>query len=137
VWSIVCADNATTTQTELEASAQLVRPAMRPFFASWNAAFYSICQNWPYRKDLPASRYQPLNSPVKTLILSGALDPSTPPSWAQQVASTLSNRTLVSFPARAHSVQGVSTCARTLVSSFLAGQPVDPSCAAAETLSFD
>jgi pimeloyl-ACP methyl ester carboxylesterase len=137
LWSIVCADNATTTQAEFAASAQLVRPAMRPFFAAWNETFYSVCQSWPSRRDLPASAYQPLNSPVKTLILSGALDPSTPPSWAQQVASALPNRTLVSFPARAHSVQGASTCARTLVSAFLAGQPVDPSCAAAETLSFE
>jgi pimeloyl-ACP methyl ester carboxylesterase len=137
LWSIVCADNATTTQAELAASAQLVRPAMRPFFTAWNESFYSICQSWPFRRDLPASAYQPLNSPVKTLILSGALDPSTPPSWAQQVARTLSNGTLVSFPARAHSVQAASTCARTLVSAFLAGQPVVASCAAAETLSFE
>ena len=137
VWSIVCADNAKTTQAELAASAQLVRPAMRPVFAGWNAASFSICQSWPFRKDLPASAYQPLTSPVKTLILSGALDPSTPPSWAQQVASALPNRTLVSFPARAHSIQSASPCARTLVSAFLAGQPVDPSCAAAESLSFE
>jgi pimeloyl-ACP methyl ester carboxylesterase len=137
VWSVVCADNATTTQAELAAAAQAVRPAMRPALAAWYEAYHSICQGWPFRKDLPASIYQPLNSPVKTLILSGALDPSTPPSWAQQVASTLSNRTLVSFPARAHSIQTASPCAQTLVNAFLAGQPLDTSCAAAETLSFE
>jgi len=136
-WSVVCADNATTTRAELAAAAESVRPAMRPARAAWNGAFDSICQGWPFRKDLPASAYQPLNSPVKTLILSGALDPSTPPSWAQQVAVTLSNRTLVSFPARAHSIQTASPCAQTLVNAFLAGQPLDPSCAAAETLSFE
>ncbi|MCE2909245.1 MAG: alpha/beta fold hydrolase [Burkholderiaceae bacterium] len=136
-WSVVCADNATTTRAELAAAAESVRPAMRPARAAWNGAFDSICQGWPFRKDLPASAYQPLNSPVKTLILSGALDPSTPPSWAQQVAATLSNRTLVSFPARAHSIQTASPCAQTLVNAFLAGQPLDPSCAAAETLSFE
>ncbi|MFN5164140.1 MAG: alpha/beta hydrolase [Pseudomonadota bacterium] len=137
VWSIVCADNATTTQAELAAAAQLVRPAMRPAAAAWNAAFYSVCQGWPFRKDLPASAYQPLTSPVKTLILSGALDPSTPPSWAQQVAAALPNRTLVSFPARSHSIQVASSCAQALVRTFLSGQTVDPTCAAAETLSFD
>jgi len=137
VWSIVCADNATTTQAELAAAAQLVRPAMRPAAAAWNAAFYSVCQGWPFRKDLPASAYQPLTSPVKTLILSGALDPSTPPSWAQQVAAALPNRTLVSFPARSHSIQVASSCAQALVRTFLSGQTVDPTCAAAETLSFE
>jgi pimeloyl-ACP methyl ester carboxylesterase len=137
VWSVVCADNATTTQAELAAAAQAVRPAMRPALAAWYEAYHSICQGWPFRKDLPASIYQPLNSPVKTLILSGALDPSTPPSWAQQVAGTLSNRTLVSFPARAHSIQTASPCAQTLVSAFLANQPIDSSCAAAETLTFE
>ncbi len=137
LWSIDCADNATTTQADFASSAQLVRPAMRPFFAAFNESFHSICQSWPFRRDLQASAYQPLNSPVKTLILSGALDRSTPPSWAQQVARTLSNGMLASFPARAHSVQAASTCARTLVSAFLAGQPVVASCAAAETLSFE
>jgi pimeloyl-ACP methyl ester carboxylesterase len=136
-WSVVCAENATTTQAELAAAAQLVRPAMRPVFAAWNEASYAICQSWPFRRDLPASNFQSLNSPVRTLILSGALDPSTPPSWAQQVASTLSNRTLVSFPARAHSIQTASPCAQTLVNAFLAGQPLNPSCAAAEPLNFE
>ncbi|MCA3250536.1 MAG: hypothetical protein ING49_02320, partial [Rubrivivax sp.] len=47
------------------------------------------------------------------------------------------NRTLVSFPARSHSIQVASSCAQALVRTFLSGQTVDPTCAAAETLSFE
>ena len=137
VWSLVCADNATTTATELAAGAQRVRPALQPAMAAWSGAFYAICQSWPFRSDLPASAYQPLKSPVKTLILSGSLDPSTPPAWAQQVAGALANSTLVRFPTRAHSIQSASPCARTLVSAFLADQPLNTSCAATETLTFE
>jgi pimeloyl-ACP methyl ester carboxylesterase len=135
--SVVCADNATTTEADLAASVLQIRPSLRAARTAVNQSIYARCEAWPYRKDLPASAFLPVTSGVKTLILSGSFDPLTPPVWAQQVASTLSNKTVVNFPARGHSVQTASTCAQTLVQAFLAGQAVDPSCAAAEALAFE
>jgi pimeloyl-ACP methyl ester carboxylesterase len=135
-WSIVCADNATTTQAEVDAAALRVRPALQPVAKGALNALYSSCQAWPYRKDLPASTFAPVASGVRVLLLSGALDPSTPAAWAKDVAKTLTNSTLVSFPARGHALQGSSTCANGLVTAFLAGQTVNPACAAAETVDF-
>ncbi|MCA3253517.1 MAG: alpha/beta fold hydrolase [Pseudomonadota bacterium] len=135
--SVTCADNATTTEAELAASVLQVRPSLRPARTSVNQSIYALCGAWPYRKDLPASAFLPVTSAVKTLILSGTFDPLTPPSWAQQVASTLPNTTVVSFPTRGHSVQNGSACSNAIVRAFLAGQAVDPSCAAAEALAFE
>lgn len=134
--SINCADNASVTKAELDAAVLRVRPALQPTVHGSLNTFYSACQAWPYRKNLPASTYAPVTSGVPVLLLSGALDPSTQPAWAKQVAKTLSNSTLVSFPKRGHSVQSLSQCAQSLVAAFLAGQAVNPACAAAETLSF-
>lgn len=135
--SVTCADNATTTEAELAASVLQVRPSLRPARTSVNQSIYALCGAWPYRKDLSASAFLPVTSAVKTLILSGTFDPLTPPSWAQQVASTLPNTTVVSFPTRGHSVQNGSACSNAIVRAFLAGQAVDPSCAAAEALAFE
>ncbi|MCA3240377.1 MAG: alpha/beta fold hydrolase [Rubrivivax sp.] len=135
--SVVCADNASTTEAELAASVLQIRPSLRPARTAVNQSIYALCGAWPYRKDLPASAFLPVTSAVKTLILSGSFDPLTPPAWAQQVASTLSNKTVVNFPARGHSIQNGSACPDAIVRAFLADQAVDPSCAAAQAPSFE
>ncbi|MBM3734750.1 MAG: alpha/beta hydrolase [Acidobacteria bacterium] len=48
------------------------------------------CQFWP-RGEVAESYYEPVVSDVPTLILSGDLDPVTPPSWGDQVARHLKN----------------------------------------------
>lgn len=78
---------------------------------------WSPCRYWP-RKEMPEAYYEPVQSDKPVLILSGDLDPVTPPSWGEQVAQTLPNsRTLVA-PGVGHGVtpQG---CAMRLVDEFI------------------
>ena len=42
--------------------------------------------------EIPAGLRDPVVSDVPTLLLSGALDPVTPPAWAEETARTLKQR---------------------------------------------
>jgi pimeloyl-ACP methyl ester carboxylesterase len=82
-------------------------------------------------KALPASFRAPVNSSIPTLLLTGALNPIAPPSLSRNVAKTLKNATLVSFPDQSRYVMLPSACAQKIVASFLsAPSKVDQSCAA-------
>jgi pimeloyl-ACP methyl ester carboxylesterase len=52
------------------------------------------CDGWP-RGMMPPGYRDPVRSDVPTLILSGALDPITPPAWAASAARSLARSTLV------------------------------------------
>lgn len=60
-----------------------------------------------------------VQSDVPTLLLSGALDPITPPSFADEVATGLSRSTALTFPRQSHGVFFHTDCARQLVSQFV------------------
>jgi len=91
---------------------------------------WSPCLYWP-RKKMPDAFYEPVQSDKPVLILSGDLDPVTPPSWGEQVAQTLPNsRTLVA-PGVGHGVMPQG-CAMRLVDEFI--NSADPSGPDAECL---
>lgn len=75
------------------------------------------CRFWP-RGELPDNFHEPVESAVPTLILSGEVDPVTPPSWADKAALHLKNSKHVIAPATGHGVIGTG-CGRTLVGAFL------------------
>jgi pimeloyl-ACP methyl ester carboxylesterase len=71
---------------------------------------------------------------VPVLILSGRLDPVTPPSWGEQVAAFLPHSRQVVFAASSHFPDG--PCASGLVTRFLEHASVaglDTRCAETET----
>jgi len=135
-WSITCADNALVTQADIDSAISQVGAVVRPLAQAGLNAIYSTCQNWPYRTDLPKRTYEPVNSDVRILLLSGGLDPATPPAWATETAATLSSSLLVHFPARGHALQGSGACVRSIVTAFIDGQAVDTSCSQTETIVF-
>lgn len=55
---------------------------------------------------------------IRTLMLVGALDPLTPPEWAQHALEGLSRGQLYTFPFRSHQV-GQTSCAVQVTQSFL------------------
>lgn len=61
----------------------------------------AACQVWPRGIPDPA-RVTPLQSSIPTLLLSGELDPVTPPKYAAEVARTLSNAVHVTVPKGSH-----------------------------------
>jgi len=59
------------------------------------------CALWP-RAKIPADFGEPIKSAVPVLLVSGNLDPVTPPEWAESVARHLTNSRHVVLPSGAH-----------------------------------
>jgi pimeloyl-ACP methyl ester carboxylesterase len=91
------------------------------------------CAEWP-RGKVAKDHLQPVRSDAPVLLLSGELDPVTPPQWADAVAKTLPNSLHVVIPASGHifdGMSGVDSCLDPLILSFLDSgniKAVDASC---------
>ena len=88
-----------------------------------------VCDVWP-RGDMPADFATPVQSDVPALLLSGGLDPVTPPAYAEEAARTLTNSKLIVATGFGHIVSSQG-CAPRLVASFVetAGfAELSPSC---------
>ncbi|MBC8072262.1 MAG: alpha/beta fold hydrolase, partial [Deltaproteobacteria bacterium] len=81
--------------------------------------FRESCSVWP-RAELPAGYREPVQLDTPTLVLSGALDPVTPPRWGEHVLNGLSAGRHVIVPGAGHGTltQG---CVPELIQSFLDG----------------
>ena len=87
------------------------------------------CAFWP-RGAVDASYYEPVQSAAPTLILSGDIDPVTPPVWGEEVAKTLPNSRHIVFPGTGHTAGG-SGCGRRLIKAFVdagSAEHLDTSC---------
>ena len=95
----------------------------------------AACDAWGAR---PASRdfLAPVTSRAAVLLISGGLDPVTPPQWADALAAALPNARHVVIPASGHifdGLSGIDTCFDPLVRKFLDSgdlEAVDPACLA-------
>ena len=65
------------------------------------------CSMWPQGK-IPDGYHQPVSSNIPVLILSGYLDPVTPPERGEEVASHLPNSKHVIIPHGAHGIEGLT-----------------------------
>jgi pimeloyl-ACP methyl ester carboxylesterase len=92
-----------------------------------------VCDSWP-AGDVPPDYADPVRVDVPVLLLSGTLDPVTPPEWAEEAARHLPRALHIVAPG-AHGVAG--PCINAIERQFLAtGDPdrVDTRCVAAMTL---
>ena len=78
---------------------------------------WAPCRYWP-QAQLPPEYYEPVESDVPALILSGEVDPVTPPSWGERVAEHLPNSRHIVAPATGHGVLGTG-CGRSLLEEFV------------------
>ena len=97
--------------------------------------YRAACANWP-RGDVPAAFYTIPRSAAPVLLLSGGIDPVTPPRHAERVAKALgANARSVVVANNGHNVTGIA-CMRDAVFHFInaatdaEAQAVDTSCAA-------
>jgi len=90
---------------------------------------FDMCKPWNLPA-APAIEDQAVKSSVPTLVLSGQLDPVTPPEWGQLAASSLSKGTYVLIPAAGHGSSLTEQCPRRLALSFFTdpSTPPDSSC---------
>src|SRR3546814_3078315 len=75
------------------------------------------CVAWPKGKR-PDDFHQPLASDVPALLLSGELDPVTPPAYAERVVKTLPNGRSLVLRGQGHNVIGAG-CMPKLFAQFL------------------
>jgi len=75
------------------------------------------CEFWP-RGTVPEGYREPVKSDVPVLLLSGELDPVTPPSWAEDAKKTLTHSLHVVLPGVGHGTSSIG-CARALMADFV------------------
>jgi pimeloyl-ACP methyl ester carboxylesterase len=91
------------------------------------------CAEWP-AGEVATDHLQPVRSDAPVLLISGELDPVTPPQWADDVAKTLPHSRHVVIPASGHlfdGMTGVDSCLDPLILAFLESgnsKAVDATC---------
>jgi pimeloyl-ACP methyl ester carboxylesterase len=124
--SVVCAEDlARLTDAEAEA-----RAAGSFLGAGWLGRIRAECSEWPTAK-LPDAYFAKVTSSAPALVLSGNLDPVTPPSWGEEVAQQLPRSRHVIVPGAGHGVSSIG-CVPKLIAEFLeklAPAALDASCA--------
>lgn len=87
----------------------------------------AVCRFWP-KSALPDGYGEPVRAKVPVLLLSGSLDPVTPPHWGIEAARHLPRSTHVVAPG-SHGVGGA--CVAQIMRDFLQhpDQPIDTDCA--------
>jgi pimeloyl-ACP methyl ester carboxylesterase len=104
--------------------------AFSPLF---NEALLEVCAAWGLSAT-SAAQNQAVRSEVPALLISGELDPITPPVYAHEAAETLSRATELLIPRSGHTAGITSLCARASIARFLEApeQRRDASCLAQE-----
>jgi pimeloyl-ACP methyl ester carboxylesterase len=81
------------------------------------ATFRPVCETWP-RAPVDSAFFEPARVDVPTLLVSGRLDPATPPEWGEEVARELPKSAHVVFPDAAHPNTGFTGLDR-MVADFI------------------
>jgi pimeloyl-ACP methyl ester carboxylesterase len=112
--SVVCSEDVPAYGIRPEERARLAQTYMG---TAQLDALESICALWPHGP-VDADFHQPLTSDRPVLLLSGSDDPVTPPAYAAQAASGLSNSLQVVVAGMSHG-QISLPCAARLLSRFI------------------
>jgi pimeloyl-ACP methyl ester carboxylesterase len=111
-FSVTCADDARLAP---QRAAAILADVPTRAIAEQTLA---VCRIWPHGA-APADAAQPVASDVPALILSGGLDPVTPPAYGTEVAATLSHSRHVIAAGYGHIVS-LHACAPRLIAAFIA-----------------
>ena len=119
LFSVLCAEDVAWL-TEEDRRGVAAEPFLGPAVLDmWGP----VCDFWP-RGELPPGYHDPVVSDKPVLVLSGRLDPVTPPRWGESVARHLSNSLHVVVPGAAHGAS-VHGCVPRLIARFLEDAGVD------------
>jgi pimeloyl-ACP methyl ester carboxylesterase len=110
--SVICSEDVPRITRE-----DLERVAKSFFGSALVRDFVRACELWPHGK-VPRDFYEPVRSNVPVLILSGGIDPATPPRHGDEVARSLPNARHLVAPSLGHGVS-LHGCAPRLVESFV------------------
>lgn len=124
--SVECHDQFPAEGVAAVEHAAAAFPLYRDFALS-NLAV-AACPSWPVGAASAETR-APAGNDVPILMLSGELDPITPPRWARAAAAHRPRAVVIAFPGVGHGVLQAQECASLLVGRFLqdpAKPPFDP-----------
>jgi pimeloyl-ACP methyl ester carboxylesterase len=76
------------------------------------------CNQWPKGK-IPGDYSKPVISDVPALLISGFLDPATPPNWGDEIARGFSNGLHLVIRNASHSYTGLSPCVDQILEQFI------------------
>ncbi|WP_084073618.1 alpha/beta fold hydrolase [Noviluteimonas dokdonensis] len=108
--SVVCTEDAAGLKADASMASSLLGNSLVDLMQAQ-------CAVWPHG-DMPKDFHAPLATKVPALLLSGELDPVTPPSYAAQVAKTLPNGREFVLRGQGHNVIAVG-CMPKLWAQFL------------------
>jgi pimeloyl-ACP methyl ester carboxylesterase len=111
-------------------AAQAATLAEDALFGDRTTYLRQVCASWP-RGELSTGFGAPVQSDAPVLLLSGEVDPVTPPHYAARVAEMLPNSLHIVGPGMGHGLMGRG-CINALVTDFVATGSVDgldPACA--------
>jgi pimeloyl-ACP methyl ester carboxylesterase len=111
-YSVTCSEDVPRLTPDARAKA-LANPQTHELVSD----VLAVCDFWP-RAAAPADAATPVTSAVPVLLLSGGLDPVTPPAYAAEVARTLSNNKQIVAPGYGHIVS-THTCGPQLLAKFI------------------
>jgi len=112
----------------LTAEAARADAAGAPRLAAYGAfirPFFEDCDAWSPSRASPAE-LGAVTSEIPTLILSGTLDPITPPAWGRLAASTLPNSVYIEAHTGSHGTPA-DECTRNLIHAFIEDPTARPS----------
>lgn len=110
-FSVVCAEDAPRMAQSADAPGQ-------DFNASFLRMHEAVCAGWP-RGDVPSAFYTVVPTQVPTLVLSGGLDPVTPPRHGARVSQRLGPAAVhVVVPNAGHGLMGLA-CLRDQLYRFV------------------
>lgn len=132
-FSVVCSEDAPRMAAAAAAASAAV--AAPDFGVLQRELYADVCAQWP-RAAVPPAFYEVPPSPVPVLLLSGGIDPATPPRHGERVARLLGPKARhVTVPNAGHGVLGLG-CMRDVLFRFVdapderEAMAVDAGCAA-------
>ena len=130
--SVECSDDAHfITDHDIDVAAQTLSAAVRADFAATEHRELRDCQIWNVQSVAPEEK-APVVSSIPTMLMVGEYDPITPPSYAAEVAKTLSHSYLFVYPGLGHGTRYTAVCPYGMAGAFFDDptQKPDDSCIA-------
>lgn len=115
-YSVMCAEDADMTIDDLALDG--VDPHIAKAQTRDTAAFLQLCEKWDVPQ-LGARADEPVTATVSTLVLSGDLDPITPPPNGETAAATITPSYVYEFPAYGHGAMTSGNCPNEMIAAFV------------------
>lgn len=109
-WSVVCAEDADRFRPDPTTDDTIIGSEVAEIF-------FAPCSVWPHGT-APADFHQPFTSDLPVLLLSGELDPVTPPRYGDEVVANLANGRHLMLEGQGHNVSGAG-CMPELLGQFI------------------